>query len=649
MSGSVINSIPASAFVGVAPSVLSAGGQALDLSGLFLTKNTRVPIGSVLSFPSALEVGNYFGFNSAEYNAAIVYFNGFDSADLSPAALLMAQYPAAAVGAYLRGGNVSSMALATLQSQNGTINVTIDGVLQTAVVNFSSGVNSFSDAAQAISTALAINGATAAAFTGFFGGAATGTGASTNLTVSSVTGFIDIGSTVTGTGVPASTTIISQTSGSTGGAGVYVTSQATTASSAALTFTSNVLHVTAKTSGSLAIGQEVVGAGVANGTFITSITAGGGVGVYTTTAAPVHIVSESMTTALPIVTFDSISGGFIINSGTTGTASTMSYGSSPSVAVAAALGLTQATGAILSQGAAQTTPAAFMSQVIQQTQDWASLVTLFDPDGSGNSQKLAFASWINGQNDRYLYFCWDTDITPTQGTAATTSLGYLVTANEYSGTVPIYEPAGTNLHLAAFASGMVAAIDFNEHEGRITLAYKSQTGIIPSVYDQTTMDNLISNGYNFYGAVATANQRFQFFYPGSISGPFQWIDSYVNQIWLTNQLQLAMMEMLTSYKSIPYNPAGSGIVRAAAQDPINQALDFGAIRAGVTLSSAQANNVNNSAGLKIDATLSAQGYYLLIGTAPPQVRQARKSPPLKLWYMDGESIQNIQISSITVQ
>lgn len=62
----------------------------------------------------------------------------------------------------------------------------------------------------------------------------TGTGAGTNLTVSAVTGTIGIGDVISGTGVPVGTTIVSQTSGATGGAGVYVTSGATTASAAAL-------------------------------------------------------------------------------------------------------------------------------------------------------------------------------------------------------------------------------------------------------------------------------------------------------------------------------------------------------------------------------------------------------------------------------
>jgi len=64
----------------------------------------------------------------------------------------------------------------------------------------------------------------------------TGTGSGINLTVSAVTGNIQVGSTITGTGVPAGTKITNQQSGTTGGAGVYTTSVATTAASASLTF-----------------------------------------------------------------------------------------------------------------------------------------------------------------------------------------------------------------------------------------------------------------------------------------------------------------------------------------------------------------------------------------------------------------------------
>jgi hypothetical protein len=69
-------------------------------------------------------------------------------------------------------------------------------------------------------------------------GTASGTPATT-LAVSGVTNTIVVGAVITGAGVPTSppTTILSQQTGTTGGAGNYTTNQATTASAAVLTFT----------------------------------------------------------------------------------------------------------------------------------------------------------------------------------------------------------------------------------------------------------------------------------------------------------------------------------------------------------------------------------------------------------------------------
>lgn len=69
---------------------------------------------------------------------------------------------------------------------------------------------------------------------------ATGTGTGTNLVVTGSAGVILVGSVVTGTGIPAAppnTVITGQQSGTPGGDGTYTTSVATTAASAALTFT----------------------------------------------------------------------------------------------------------------------------------------------------------------------------------------------------------------------------------------------------------------------------------------------------------------------------------------------------------------------------------------------------------------------------
>ena len=177
---------------------------------------------------------------------------------------------------------------------------------------------------------------------------------------------------------------------------------------------------------------------------------------------------------------------------------------------------------------------------------------------------------------------------------------------------------------------------------------KGQAGLQAGVTTLTAANNLEANGYNYYGAVGTANAQFRFYNPGKISGTFTWLDSYINQIWLNNQFQLALMELLTNTKSIPYSAAGYSLIEAALLSPINAGLNFGAFRAGVSLSNQQIAEVNNAAGLNIAPTLQNQGWYLQILSATAQTRSQRGSPPITFWYVDGESVQSINMASIVV-
>ncbi len=502
----MINSVPASYFANVIPNVLSAGGNGLDLVGLFLTTNTRVPIGSVPSFSSLTSVGNYFGTTSAEYAAAATYFGGFTNSNIKPGSLLFAQYPTAAVAAYLRGGNVgAALTLAQLQALPADkLTITANGTpLQSSTNIVLTGATSFSNAAT--------------------------------------------------------------------------------------------------------------------------------------------IIQASFTTPPFTVTYDSIAGAFVFTNTSTGPTSTQSYATSTGT-MAASLLLTQATGAVLSQGAAIATPAAFMASVTAITTNWATFTTLFNPDVTGNANKLLFAQWNNTQNSEFIYVCWDTDTSPTTQYPATTSLGYLLAQATVSGTCLVYDP--TQIGWAYFVCGAVASIDFTETEGNINPTYKSQTGLVASVTNETVLSFLQQNGYNCGVAAATANQPFTFFWNGQISGPWLWLQPYINQIWLNSNFQLNMMTLLTQAKSIPYNTTGNTMIANALMDTINAALNFGAIQPNITLSANQISEVNTAAGTKIDTVLSTRGWYLQILDASPAVRQARGTPPCNFWYMDGGSVQQLSLASV---
>ncbi len=353
-----------------------------------------------------------------------------------------------------------------------------------------------------------------------------------------------------------------------------------------------------------------------------------------------------LTTALGLtggaaVTYDSTFEAFVVTSGTTGATSTITYATGD---VATSLSLTQAGGAVLSQGQVADTPSGRMTTIVEATQNWASFSTVWEPV---DADMQGFATWTNLQGDRFLYVPWTTDVTATEAPASYTGIGHYLKAGNLSGTAPVYlDP----LH-AAFVLGAVASTDFSATNGRATLAYKGQTGLLPSVSDLTSAANLEANGVNFYGAYATANDEFLLFQTGQVSGPFAWIDSYINQIQLSNAFQLALVSLLASQqtKSLPYNVDGYALIKQAMADPIAQAVNFGSIRAGVSLSALQAAQVNSAAGRPIDSVLYRRGWYLQVLDPTAQVRGSRGTPVINFWYMDGQSVQRITLNSINIQ
>lgn len=338
------------------------------------------------------------------------------------------------------------------------------------------------------------------------------------------------------------------------------------------------------------------------------------------------------------VQFDEQLQAFEIVSGNQGKAAEIGFAEGN---LAEALNLTEAKGAVISQGSDGDSAETVMEGVVQSTLNFATFTTVFEPE---LANKMALAKWSNAQNNRFLYAAWGKEAAALQ-TGNTTCLGAQLKAAAYDGTAPIYG----GLDKAAFLCGAIASIDFTETQGRITLAFKNQSGLSVDVDNATDADNLKENGYNYYGAWATANDRFTFLYPGQMPGKWKWIDAYVNQIRLNSQLQLALMTLLTSAKAVPYNAVGIALQRAACQDPINEALNFGSIQPGVPLSEQQRALINNESRVDAAAKIESIGYFLLIQNASAQTRGNRQSMPMKLWYTDGGSVHNINLGSINVQ
>lgn len=349
------------------------------------------------------------------------------------------------------------------------------------------------------------------------------------------------------------------------------------------------------------------------------------------------LIATALTAA---VTFDTQLQSFVIASGTTGATSSISFATG---AAAEDLALTELTGAQLDNVTTVDTATTAMKRLTNYTLNLSTIVVETSTALTDDIQK-EIATWVSLQNHRYWLVKYGEEPTALIPNNTTNFAGW-VAENNVADVTCVY---GTLEH-AALCAGYAASLNFSELNGRTTMDFRSTSTLAPSVTDVDDANALESNGYAYYGAFATANDRFIFLRNSIVSGEFKWVDAYLNQIYFNSQLQLAQITGLIANKSIPYNEVGKSKVRASAQDPINEMLNFGGIQTGVALSEQQKSIINNEAGVDAATIIFNQGYYLMIRDATAQVRAARGSFPIKLWYTDGGSVHSINIASINVQ
>ena len=153
-------SINANRLVNITPRVISGGSADLETNGLILTSSGLISANTpAMEFNSAKEVGLFFGYESAEYNAAVQYFTGVTNQRKSIKTLWFGRTLTAAGSAWIHGGK--SPDLDTLKAvTSGGFDIKISGTTQNVTGIDLSGATSFSDVATLITAGL--SGATVA-------------------------------------------------------------------------------------------------------------------------------------------------------------------------------------------------------------------------------------------------------------------------------------------------------------------------------------------------------------------------------------------------------------------------------------------------------------------------------------------------------
>ena len=197
--------------------------------------------------------------------------------------------------------------------------------------------------------------------------------------------------------------------------------------------------------------------------------------------------------------FNSDQNAIILTTTETGDTASISFATKATTGtdVSALLGLTEDSGAVLSQGSDALTPAQNMNLVTSVSRNWVGFTTLYATEVAEAS---ALAAWADIDDD-YVFFDWSTDTKMLdQSTQSTTKAAQLAESN-YNCLAMVY---GTAQDAAAFLA-VGASIDWSAIQGIKTWFAKSASGIKASVLSDEVAEALDDLKVNYVGAFATRN------------------------------------------------------------------------------------------------------------------------------------------------
>lgn len=336
--------------------------------------------------------------------------------------------------------------------------------------------------------------------------------------------------------------------------------------------------------------------------------------------------------------FNSQFNAFIIKGATDGATSTLSV---PTGDVATALGFNAET-AVISDGQDANTMTQSMENLVDGFTNFVTFTTITEPT---DAEALELAQWATTNYTAgvlYLYVCWDTSKANFDPNS-TTVISEQLQAENVGATCVCY-----GLTMASFVMGVTASIAWDQANSTITYAFKHLSGFGADI-DKTSYANALDkHKVNYMGNFATRNDNFILSHNGAMLGEWDWIDTYINAVWLCNALQVQLMAMIETTNRIPYNENGYAKIRSNCKDIINRAINNGVIDLGVNISDAQKAELTTLLGADYSDEIKNNGYYLQIVDATASIRQARNTPSINLVYTYAGSVHKLVVPATAV-
>lgn len=337
-------------------------------------------------------------------------------------------------------------------------------------------------------------------------------------------------------------------------------------------------------------------------------------------------------------------GAFIASNGLTTGTDTVGFCAVSDLATL--LGFTEAGAAVLSQGTLALTAAQNMNAIINITTDWENFYHLWDTSEDVDyATDLALSSWATDTN-KYMFCLWSLEnnlgIPGNEDNIAT-----VIDNANASKTIITFG----NITHNSFLTSIGASVNYSEANSRLTVDYKTQEGLLPSVTDLTFAQALEAKGVNYYGKVSNSSNKWNFYFNGKAFDPLNFVANAWDQRWLANAIANASIELLLTLGSLPYDQPGYSTLHAALMSgPAQAGLKNKVIQKGNSFTLSQVAQLKQeSGGINIAPNITQSGYYIQVVPATAQQRIDRDAVIVNFWYTNGGSIMRITTNLVFVQ
>ena len=359
------------------------------------------------------------------------------------------------------------------------------------------------------------------------------------------------------------------------------------------------------------------------------------------------------------VTYSTINSAFTLKLPYSG-ANTITYiadsGTGSTDQLAQKMLITEDTGAIISQGIPAQTPAQVMDAVTNLTQNFATFICNFEISVSGYATVLGLTAWTEAQINFYLPIFYDRQGGTTSPITAPMRQALIdggygqdsVTPWTLSANVMDMIVNADSIPLPFAVAGVVASYNFDTINGVIQLNATTFTGILPVITNNTDLDLLLNTfGTNSYVNLNTRANNFQWFETGIIGGNYGWIDTLIGYIWLADECQVRIANLMQNSNSIPYN--NLSVINATLEPIFKQGLSNGTVQNSIPLSADQKQELIEQAGYDISTILFNIGYYIPIIRPSSTDISTRTLSNVNAWYTYAGGPIYVTINLTTVE